>query len=1101
MEIILGKSQTGKSKYIFECIEKNREEGAEVILFVPSQMRAMTEKKYMEETARPGMIGVNVTTIGTYVTEQMKEYSFHLREQYVSKLDKKIILTQVVTENPQIWNVFKKVQHKEGFLDLLAIYMDLFRKGEIDRKKLEKISFKNPLLEYKVKEIAQIYEKFEEKLTQRFLDTKDEMEMFISKIERQPEKYQNTKIYFDGYNNFTPSEYQWIKMLLQLGVEIHVTLTTDITGIQEIALEQSSEIFEVSNQTYQMLLKLANDTKTAVENKILYNNHSQAVPDLAYLADQLFSVDPVTPKDMPHLQVTIENNVYFEVQHIAQKIAQKIEEGYRYQDFCIYTTDIASYESIFQRIFYEYHIPIYQDTGVSLESSRLTQYLEKLLALCVQGITTDTVLELLKLGLNQVTRYEILILENYMIEFNISKYSLHRPFRYNNHAYGEVIYDLESLNETREKIVHLVDHLKAQLQATTTAKEIVQVLYSHLIEENVLAQFQIYLDKLQEKEEESIWHRYRIEGQVWDNIASILDAIVKIYEKQPITLEMFYSIFKMACKEAKLKSVPSTLDQVQLADINVSKIGNKKQVFFIGVTENTFPKKIQEDVFFGDLELEQLKEKDIVLKENSLSKYNMERYNIYEALNHIQEMLYISIPSSDFAGKSQRLSGLIGQMQKVGNFKVEGSVTRTEDTIELFSEETAFEEMVTKLYEWEEEKIPVDTILALYAYFKTSPRYQNLMQYKKRDSNLDQETIAMLYPDPFSSSISKLELFRKCPFSYFMQYVLNIKPRKEFDVTSLDIGNFMHHVVEQFSNYLLEHELSWQVILKLGKTLEEKYETVLQQIIEQELERHLGKQKESIKYAILKQKLQNTMKKVMIIIAQGFNQSEFEPYGYEIEFKDGKLFAPIEIQLDETHVMHLIGKIDRVDVLEQGDDLYVRVVDYKSSSKALSLEDIKEGLSLQLITYITSFIRNMEEKEYHQVIPAAMLYFNLSDHILNLKDYTKEDEKIENEIIKTLRMKGIFLKDITIIEKMDKKIEDTNKRMIDIAASTLKPGKQSNKALEKEEFQTLCHQAEQILQNIGQEILSGKVKIQPHPKAQHCKYCNYQTICRKGLAL
>ena len=191
-------------------------------------------------------------------------------------------------------------------------------------------------------------------------------------------------------------------------------------------------------------------------------------------------------------------------------------------------------------------------------------------------------------------------------------------------------------------------------------------------------------------------------------------------------------------------------------------------------------------------------------------------------------------------------------------------------------------------------------------------------------------------------------------------------------------------------------------------------------------------------------------------------------------------------------------KIDRVDIYENDEASYIRVVDYKSSSRTLDLDDVKEGLSLQLVTYLNAFIKNYK-KEGRESVPAACVYFNLSDNIINIPEYEASDEKMKAEIIKKLRLKGIFLKDIEILEKMDNKIADRDSRMLDVSKNSVTH--ESNKTLEKEEFIKLSNDIEKTLKNIGSEMLSGVVNIMPNKKADHCKYCKYMSICRKESRL
>ena len=413
----------------------------------------------------------------------------------------------------------------------------------------------------------------------------------------------------------------------------------------------------------------------------------------------------------------------------------------------------------------------------------------------------------------------------------------------------------------------------------------------------------------------------------------------------------------------------------------------------------------------------------------------------------------------------------------------------------IYSKNEILEYMLELINNVKIEDYTNEKISSIYEYINNDIQYNTLLNYIKNDDNLNKKNLEKIYGDKFDTSISKLELFKKCPFSYYMKYLLRIEPRREFEISSLDVGSFMHEVLEEFSKYLFENNITWQSLL-----LNEEWNEKLDEVIEKKLNANLGNKKQSIKYEILKEKLINTMKKVVKVIATSFNQSEFVPYGYEIEFKEGKLFAPIKIKISENKTMNIIGKIDRVDVLRANDNMYVRIIDYKSSKKDLKLEDIKDGISLQLITYLDSFIENVnkiekQKENINKVLPAGMLYFNLSDKLINLKDYINDEEKIKDETIKALRMKGIFLKDLKIIEKMDKKLS-TDKRLIDISKTTLTKDN-TNRELSEDEYKNLFVQTKNILGEIGKEIISGVVRIRPNKKCDYCKYCNYSSVCRK----
>ena len=501
---------------------------------------------------------------------------------------------------------------------------------------------------------------------------------------------------------------------------------------------------------------------------------------------------------------------------------------------------------------------------------------------------------------------------------------------------------------------------------------------------------------------------------------------------------------------------------------------------------------------FNDEQLKELQEKGFELKETTISKQNMAKYNIYNVLNSVTNEINLLIPMSDYSGKSLRISSIINDIKMILDVKIQSNILSelNETNINsIYSKNEILEYMLELINNIKIDDYTNEKISSIYEYINNDIQYNILLNYIKNDDNLNKKNLEKIYGNKFDTSISKLELFKKCPFSYYMKYLLKIEPRREFEISSLDVGSFMHEVLEEFSKYLFENNITWQSLL-----LNEEWNEKLDEVIEKKLNANLGNKKQSIKYEILKEKLINTMKKVVKVIATSFNQSEFVPYGYEIEFKEGKLFAPIKIKISENKTMNIIGKIDRVDVLRANDNMYVRIIDYKSSKKDLKLDDIKDGISLQLITYLDSFIENVnkiekQKENINKVLPAGMLYFNLSDKLINLKDYINDEEKIKDETIKALRMKGIFLKDLKIIEKMDKKLS-TDKRLIDISKTTLTKDN-TNRALSEDEYKNLFVQTKNILGEIGNEIISGVVRIRPNKKCDYCKYCNYSSVCRK----
>ena len=70
------------------------------------------------------------------------------------------------------------------------------------------------------------------------------------------------------------------------------------------------------------------------------------------------------------------------------------------------------------------------------------------------------------------------------------------------------------------------------------------------------------------------------------------------------------------------------------------------------------------------------------------------------------------------------------------------------------------------------------------------------------------ENIEKLYGNTLSTSVSRLERYRSCPFSYYLEYGLNLKERETLRVQSFNTGSFMHETIDQFFEQVNEEGLN-----------------------------------------------------------------------------------------------------------------------------------------------------------------------------------------------------------------------------------------------------------------------------------------------------
>ena len=388
-------------------------------------------------------------------------------------------------------------------------------------------------------------------------------------------------------------------------------------------------------------------------------------------------------------------------------------------------------------------------------------------------------------------------------------------------------------------------------------------------------------------------------------------------------------------------------------------------------------------------------------------------------------------------------------------------------------------------------------LIKKYPEFPTAMQaigYKEIVEYLNNELSLEeatekikQENIDKLYGNKLTTSISKLEQYRRCPFSYFLQYGLKIKPQEELKVQSFDTGTFMHETIDEFFSIVKEN----------GYQLSELTEEQISEIIDKIIDEKLLQNKNYIftstaKYRALVLRLKRLVKKALKYIVETLTLSEFNVLGTEIEFDEKGKYKPIRITLDNGKNVEIIGKIDRIDTAQNEDGKYLRIIDYKSSIKNIDLNEVYAGLQIQLLTYLDAACKEED------LLPAGILYFNLIEQMVKTEKNIGI-EKIEEQIRKGFKMKGLILADIKVVKLHDKNLDSGYSNLVPayISKKTGDISEGNSSCVSKEEFKDLQDYMYKVIKQISNEILSGKIDLKPFYKNKKtpCSYCDYKSIC------
>ena len=205
----------------------------------------------------------------------------------------------------------------------------------------------------------------------------------------------------------------------------------------------------------------------------------------------------------------------------------------------------------------------------------------------------------------------------------------------------------------------------------------------------------------------------------------------------------------------------------------------------------------------------------------------------------------------------------------------------------------------------------------------------------------------------------------------------------------------------------------------------------------------------------------------------------------------------VNISLSDEEKLHLIGRIDRVDTCRKDDKIYVKVIDYKSGTRKFDLAALYYGLQLQLVVYMNAAMEVQKKKNPDtRVIPAAMLYYHVSDPLAETEKGSPDAKEIEAEIMEKLKMTGMVSDDEEIIRLLDSEFEGKSS-IIPVAKKKDGSFTQSSSILSNDDFGKVSDFVNRKIRELGTDMLDGSIGLNPYEQngAGACTYCAYSSVC------
>ena len=324
-----------------------------------------------------------------------------------------------------------------------------------------------------------------------------------------------------------------------------------------------------------------------------------------------------------------------------------------------------------------------------------------------------------------------------------------------------------------------------------------------------------------------------------------------------------------------------------------------------------------------------------------------------------------------------------------------------------------------------------------------------------------------LYGEVSPYSATRLERFAACAFAHFLQYGMKLTERVEYEFKPMDMGNVMHEALESFAEEVRKRGMKWTELTEQERN--EIADRCLDNIVADYGNTVL---KSSARNEYMIERTRRILRRTVWALQKQLEQGEFQPEGFEVTFGG--------------------GRIDRVDIMEDQNKVYVKVIDYKTGNTSFDLVYLYHGLQLQLMIYLDGALR-VEQKKYpdKEIIPAGVFYYNIKDPMIQEK-IDADVEAVSAGLMKELKMNGLVQADPELVYRMDSSLGS-------IPVSFNKDGnfRKNSSVADRTQFAVLGRYVRTKIEKIRSSILEGDAEVSPYElgKKNACTYCPYMTVC------
>ena len=1124
VRILTGPTGSGKSKRIYEELVDAAAASPrrQFYLIVPEQAGSSMEQRILavnkERTGRDGFFNIDIigfTRLAYRIFEEQGRSMRTVLEDY----GKTILLRSVMGRVREKLLLYGGSIDRQGFIEELKSLFSEFLLFDIAPQDLEKAMSSLPAggeqLQRKLVDVLTVYRAFRE--DSAFLEeymVAEELPAYLARLLAEPGDIcavDGSVFYFDGFTGYTVAQRKVLERLTQRAGQMTFTITLDTE-------DRENPMFGQSMEMLRQLETLAPGAKR------MELPAAPADTALRVLTKRVFRFPVRTYTEDPSGEISVWQaaNPLEELRVVAEDIRDRVRKGeLRYRDVAILTADTEGLASFADLVMREYELPFFSDRTRTFVNNPIIDAQLFALELLDRDFTYESVFSFLKTGvLDQAIREEKLdpgcveLLENHVISHGIRGRKLWKlPAE---HFSGKVQrseeeeLQLAQIDELRELFLSVLEpvlpfaggkqypvgHMIRGLRALAEDPRLGLSEKGRLVKEELSdmgypAEARAYLG-------------------IYEKYLSVLEKTEMILGEQKMSLHELRETLLIGVREIRIGVIPPTLDSVLIGDLERTRIGAVKALYVVGFNEGILPKQGNRGSILSDRDralLGTVLEGKVLAPDETEQRFR-EQFALYLALSRATEHLTLTYSLKSRSGQEMEKSFLLGRIQRIfPELKEERRIrkrisgTRRLDRLEY----------LRMLRDMSQKETDMPLMAALARVF---PELSGTRQERPQGHEmLPQEVMTGL---KLRISVSQMERYAKCPYAYFLQYILRLAPRRTHELRELDVGLIMHDALRSvFSKVKTEHGNDWKGMEP--EMLSAMTKTAVRDAVKQVKPVLLEEEQSGGKAHLILEQLDELAELTVEMQRRQLAESRMLPEVLEGSFE---AFFDADRPDGSKEQVRIKGVVDRLDTLydEEEAAVYLRILDYKTGSKSIDLRDLRDGRDLQLPLYM-KVLTEILRQQAGEAVPAGLYYYHVSRPVLNklgkkLVDAQGEEQAAELGAEGALRLIGIP----NISPKTEEESELPVHFYVDIqeagaldAERKLCKGRMLPTKTETEAYAGSVYATTEDLEGIGnyalyemkqlsEQILKGDIRKYPTrmegAQFSSCRYCEAAAVCR-----